>query len=119
VKELPPVSLPIANLDLETVTDQIVTAVHRNYRDAVRLSAREEILAGLACDAVTAQLHCDTARFHHGTAHAYAKALKLIADEELSVTGDKEEVRWNTTEDDLGPMRCTGRHYLAFNADGP
>jgi hypothetical protein len=113
--------LPIARPELCTpikaVTDQVITALHGNYRDAVRLSAREEILAGLACDAVTAQLHCDTARFHHGTAHAYAKTLKLITDEELSVTSDKEEARWKTTEDDLAPMRCTGRHYLPFTPE--
>jgi hypothetical protein len=44
-----------------------------DYRDAVRLSARGEILTELAEDAVTARLHADTARFHHGSAHAYGR----------------------------------------------
>ena len=95
-----------------------VAAVRRNYRDAVRLSAREELLAGLARDAAIAQLHCDTARFHHGTAHAYAKTLKLLVDEELNVAGDKEQARRTTAESDLAPMRCAGRCYRPFTAEG-
>ena len=56
----------------------IAVAMRQSYHDGVRLAAREEILADLAMDAITARLHADTARFHHGSAHAYAKALGLL-----------------------------------------
>jgi hypothetical protein len=96
-----------------------VTALRRNYRDAVRLAAREEILAELAEDAVTAQLHADTARFHHGSAHAYARALALLLDEELNVADDKQEARAATRESDLTPMRCQSRRYRPFHPHRP
>ena len=91
------------------------TALRRNYRDAVRLAAREEILAELAEDAVTAQLHADTARFHHGSAHAYARALTLLLGEEPNVADDKQEARAATRETDLVPMRCQSRRYRPFD----
>ena len=94
-----------------------VAALRRSYRDAVRLAAREEILADLAEDVVTAQLHADTARFHHGSAYAYAKALDLLLGEDLSVADDKEKAKAATREADLAPMRCQGRRYRPFNLD--
>jgi hypothetical protein len=93
------------------------TALRRNYRDAVRLAAREEILADLAQDTITAQLHADTARFHHGSAHAYAKALGLLLGETLTVADDKQKAKAETHEADLGPMRCQNRRYGPFNPD--
>jgi hypothetical protein len=95
------------------------TALRQNYRDAVRLAAREEILAELAEDAVTAQLHADTARFHHGSAHAYAKALLLLLGEERNVTDDKQKAKGATRESDLGPMRCQSRRYRPFHPPRP
>src|ERR687885_109737 len=83
----------------------VITSLRRNYRDAVRLAAREEILADLAEDAVTAHLHADTARFHHGSAHAYAKALELLVGADLSVADDKQAAKVATRESDLAPMR--------------
>jgi hypothetical protein len=93
----------------------VATALRRNYRDAVRLAAREEILAELSEDAVTAHLHADTARFHHGSAHAYARALKLLLGDELHVADDKQEARAATRESDLAPMRCQARRYRPFH----
>jgi hypothetical protein len=92
-----------------------VAALRRNYRDAVRLSAREEILAELADDTVTARLHADTARFHHGSAHAYARALELLLEEKLDIYDDKQKARSTTREADLAPMRCQGRRYRSFD----
>ena len=97
---------------------EVITTALRHYRDAIRLAAREEILAEHAQDMVTAQLHVDTARFHHGSAHAYAKALDLLmpeGDPDLFV--DKKEARLTTTEADLAPMRCQGRHYKSFDPE--
>jgi hypothetical protein len=91
-----------------------LTALRSNYQDAVRLTAREEILAELA-DTDTARLHADTARFHHGSAHAYAKTLELLIGEELDVYGDKQQARWRTREADLTPMLCKGRRYRTFD----
>jgi hypothetical protein len=96
--------------------DDALITLRSNYRDAVRLTVREEILAELA-DADTARLHADTARFHHGSAHAYAKALALLMGEELNVYEDKQRARWMTREVDLLPMRCQGRRYRAFEAE--
>jgi hypothetical protein len=108
---------------MPTTVDEMVTALRLDYRDAVRLSAREEILAELADDAVTAQLHADTARFHHGSARAYARSLQLISslrgedDEELDLHGDKQRAKRATTEADLVSMRCQGRGYRSFDSD--
>jgi hypothetical protein len=96
-----------------------LAALRRSYRDAVRLSAREELLAELADDAVTARLHADTARFHHGSAHAYARAFELLLGEDLNVHDDKQRARSTTQEADLAPMRCAGRHYRAFDPGRP
>jgi hypothetical protein len=92
-------------------------ALRRNYADAVRLAAREEILADLAEDTVTARLHADTARFHHGSAHAYAKALELLVGETLNVAEGKEKARRATDETDLAPMRCQSRRYRPFEPE--
>jgi hypothetical protein len=93
----------------------VAQALRRNYRDAVRLSAREEILAELADDTVTARLHADTARFHHGSAHAYARALELLLEEKLDIYEDKQKAKWTTREADLAPMRCQSRGYRSFD----
>jgi hypothetical protein len=121
--------LPIARPELCAATDaenragqeveMTATALRRNYGDAVRLAAREEILADLAEDMVTARLHADTARFHHGSAHAYAKALHLLIGEGGSVAEDKQEARAATREADLAPMRCQSRRYRTFDPDSP
>jgi hypothetical protein len=95
--------------------EETVRSVRHRYRDAVRLSAREEILAELAGDSVTARLHADTARFHHGSAHAYAQVLQFLADEVHDVHHDKQQLRRATREADLAPMRCQGRRYRAFD----
>ena len=98
--------------------EQTVVALRRNYADAVRLAAREEILAELAEDGTTARLHADTARYHHGSADAYARALGYLLREggpDLFV--DKQEARLTTTEADLAPMRCQGRPYRPFDPD--
>jgi hypothetical protein len=92
----------------------IPATLRRSYRDAVRLAAREEILADLADDGVTAHLHADTARFHHGWAHAYAKALHLLVGADLNVADDKQAVKAATRESDLASMRCQGRPYRPF-----
>jgi hypothetical protein len=108
----------VSTSHLSQEAEVITTALRHNYRDAIRLAAREEILAELAQDMVTAQLHVDTARFHHGSAHAYAKALDLLMPEggpDLFV--DKREARLATTEADLAPMRCQGRHYKSFHPE--
>jgi hypothetical protein len=97
----------------------IPVALRRSYRDAVRLAAREEILADLADDGVTARLHADTARFHHGSAHAYTKALHLLVGADLNVTDDKQAAKAATRESDLGPMRCQGRPYRTFDRHRP
>jgi hypothetical protein len=102
---------------LPPAVEEIVTALRRNYRDAVRLSAREEILAELAEDSVTARLHADTARFHHGSAHAYARALELLLGEKLDLYQDKQQARSATREADLAPMRCERRAYRPFAPD--
>jgi DNA-binding CsgD family transcriptional regulator len=95
--------------------EHAITALRRNYRDTVRLSAREEILAELAKDSVTGRLHADTARFHHGSARAYARSLELLVGEELDLFEDKEKVRASIREADLAHMRCQGRRYRAFD----
>jgi hypothetical protein len=103
---------------LPDIFGSTIDALRQNYRDAIRLAAREEILAELAQDMVTAQLHVDTARFHHGSAHAYAKTLELLLQEggpDLFV--DKREARLTTTDADLAPMRCQGRRYKAFDPE--
>ncbi len=95
--------------------EQAITALRRNYQDAVRLSAREELLAELAEDATTARLHADTARFHHGSARPYARSLELLVDEDLDLFQDKEKARLSTREADLAHMRCQGRRYRSFD----
>ena len=97
--------------------DMAVTALRRNYREAVRMAAREEILAELADEAVTAQLHADTAHFHHGSAHAYARALDLLLGRSPDVAEDMQAARATTREADLVPMRCQSRHYRSFQPD--
>ncbi len=93
-----------------------ITALRRNYHDPVRLSAREELLAELAEEAVTARLHADTARFHHGSARAYARSLQLLVGEELDLYRDKQQARYATQEVDLGPMRWQARRYRSFDS---
>jgi hypothetical protein len=119
--------LPIARPDLCVPTggtngpsrdvELTAAALRRNYGDAVRLAAREEILAELAEDEVTVRLHTDTARFHHGSAHAYVKTLHLLLGEALNVAEDKEAARAATREADLAPMYCQARRYRAFDPD--
>ncbi len=99
----------------DTSVEQAITALRRNYRDAVRLSAREELLAELAEEATTAKLHADTARFHHGSARAYARTLELLIGEDLDLFRDKEEARTSTQDADLAYMRCQGRRYRPFD----
>ena len=106
-------SLPTPAFDASV--EQTITALRRNYQDAVRLSAREELLAELAEEAVTARLHADTARFHHGSARAYARTLELLVGDELDLFQDKEEARTSIREDDLAHMRCQGRCYRPFD----
>ncbi len=106
-------------MSLPTSVEEIATILRRNYGDAIRLSAREELLAELAEDAVTAQLHADTARFHHGSAHAYARAVELVLlfrgeETELDIHDDKQQARGVTREADLAHMRCQGRRYRPF-----
>jgi hypothetical protein len=105
-------SLPTPAFD--PAVEQAIAALRRNYQDAVRLSAREEILAELAEEAVTVQLHADTARFHHGSARAYARSLELLVGEELDLFKDKQQVRCSTREADLAQMRCQARRYRPF-----
>jgi hypothetical protein len=76
----------------------VAATLRQIYRDAVRLAAWEEILADLADEAVTARLHADTARFHHGSAHAYAKALDLLVGANLNVADDKQAAKVATRE---------------------
>jgi hypothetical protein len=104
-------SLPLHSLPV--VSGDRLTSLRSNYQDAVRLTAHEEILAELA-DGATARLHVETARFHHGSAHAYAKALELLIGEEPDVYEDKQKARWTTREADLAPMFCTGHCYRTF-----
>ena len=97
---------------LPTTVQEILTVLRVDYRDAVDLSARQEILADLAEDAVTA-------RFHHGRADAYARALGLILsfrgeEEELEVSLAKRRARRGIRETDLAPMRCHGQRYRPF-----
>jgi hypothetical protein len=99
-----------------TALEQAIAALCRNYRDTVRLSAREEILGELAEDSVTGWLHADTARFHHGSARAYARSLELLVGEELDLFADKEKARTSTRAADLAHMRCQGRRYRPFDA---
>jgi hypothetical protein len=106
-----------ADVRIRSGVEVTVAALRRSYRDAVRLAAREEILAELADDVVTAQLHADTARFHHGSAHAYAKALDLLFGEGLNVAEDKQAARTATREADLAPMRCQRRQYRTFESE--
>jgi hypothetical protein len=125
--EEPPMLVPIARPDPRVPTgarngpgqeaELAGAALRRNYRDAVRLATQEEILAELAEEVVTARLHSDTARFHHGSAHAYAKALYLLIEEALNVFEDKQAMRAATRETDLAPMRCLGRRYRPYEAD--
>ncbi len=122
--------LPIARFDLTPTTEPTngnagraveltTTALRRNYHDAVRLAAREEILAELAEDTLTARLHADTARFHHGSAHAYARALALLIGADLNVADDKQAAKAATHESDLAPMRCQSRPYRPFDPQRP
>jgi hypothetical protein len=104
---------------LPPAVQETLAALRRDYRDAVRLSAREEMLAEQAYDAVTARLHADTARFHHGSAHAYARTLVLLLGEDLDVHRDKQQARSATREADLIPMRCQDRRYRPFNPAKP
>jgi hypothetical protein len=106
-------SLPTPAFDASV--EQALNALRRNYQDAVRLSAREELLADLAEEAVTARLHADTARFHHGSARAYARTLELLIGEELDLFEDKEKARISTREADLAQMRCQSRRYRPFD----
>ena len=106
-----------ARSSISAAVEETLAALRRNYRDAIRLSAREEILAELADDTVTARLHADTARFHHGSAHAYSRALELLLGEKLDVYEDKQKARSTTREADLAPMRCEGRRYRSFDPD--
>jgi hypothetical protein len=105
-------SLPLHSLPVG-VTEPLTT-LRSNYQDAVRLTAHEEILAELAEDD-TSRLHVETARFHHGSAHAYAKALEILVGEEVNVYQDKQQARWTTREADLVPMFCKGRNYRTFD----
>ncbi len=107
-------SLPLRSLPVGV--ESPLTTLRSNYQDAVRLTAHEEILAELA-DGDTVQLHVETARFHHGSAHAYAKALELLIGEELNLYQDKQQARSTTRQADLAPMFCTGRRYRAFDPD--
>ena len=107
--------MPSAWCSPPATVDETIRSLRHRYRDAVRLSAREEILAELAADRVTARLHADTARFHHGSAHAYAQVLQFLAAEDHDVHHDKQQLRRATRESDLAPMRCQGRRYRAFD----
>jgi hypothetical protein len=105
---------------LADTVEHTIMALRRNYADAVRLTAREEILADLADDSTTARLHADTARYHHGSADAYARALShLLREGGPDLFVDKHEARLTTTEVDLAPMRCQGRSYRPFDPDKP
>jgi hypothetical protein len=115
-EEEPPLMLSALS-SLPVTLEEAVGSLRHGYLDAVRLSAREEILAELATEGVTARLHADTARFHHGSAHAYAKALHLLTGEGLDVHEDKQRARRATREADIAPMRCQGRRYHAFDPD--
>jgi hypothetical protein len=97
----------------------ILATLRRSYGDAVRLAAREEILADLADDAVTARLHADTARFHHGSAHAYARALALLVGVDLNVADNKQAAKAATRESDLAAMRCQERPYRPLHPHRP
>ncbi len=107
-------SLPTPTFDASV--EQTIAVLRRNYSDAIRLSAREELLAELAEDATTAKLHADTARFHHGSARAYARTLELLIGEVVDLFEDKEKARRSTREPDLAHMRCQGRRYREFDA---
>jgi hypothetical protein len=107
--------MPSAPCSPPVTVEETVRSLRHRYRDAVRLSAREEILAELAADSVTARLHADTARFHHGSAHAYAQVLQLLAGEGHDIHGDRQQLRRATREADLARMRCQGRTYRPFD----
>jgi LPS O-antigen subunit length determinant protein (WzzB/FepE family) len=108
------VSLPA----LADTIERTIMVLRRNYADAVRLTAREELLAELADDGTTARLHADTARYHHGSADAYARALThLLREGGPDVFVDRHEARLTTTEADLAPMRCQDRPYRPFDPD--
>ena len=106
--------MPPALSSSPATVEETVSCLRHRYGDAIRLSAREEILGESAADSVTARLHADTARFHHGSAHAYAKALQFLAGEDLDVHRDRQQAGAATREGDLAPMRCQGRSYRAF-----
>jgi hypothetical protein len=106
-----------ATREADGEVDMVVATLRRNYGEAVSIAAREEILAELAEDTVTARLHADTARFHHGSAHAYARALELLRGEKLDLYEDKQQARSATREADLAPMRCQRRLYRPFDPD--
>ncbi len=97
--------------------DMAVATLRRNYGEAVHIAAREEILAELADEAVTTQLHANTAHFHHGLAHAYAMALDLLLGVGPNVAEDMQSARATTREADLVPMRRQSRHYRTFEPD--
>ena len=109
-------SLPLRSLPVGV--ESPLTTLRSNYQDAVRLTAHEEILAELA-DGDTAQLHVETARFHHGSAHAYAKALDLLGGEAVSVCDDKQAAKAATRETDLALMRCQAPRYRTFDPHRP
>ncbi len=108
-------------MSLRAITDtmeQTIMVLRRNYADAIRLTAREDILAELAEDGTTARLHADTARYHHGSADAYARALShLLREGGPDLFEDKHRARLTTTEADLAPMRCLGRPCRPFDPD--
>jgi hypothetical protein len=113
----PGISASGANKEAGGEVDVAVAALRRNYREVVRRAAREEILAELADEAVTARLHADAAHFRHGMAHAYAKALDLLLGVGLNVAEDMQAARATTRDADLVPMRCQSRHYRSFEPD--
>jgi hypothetical protein len=95
---------------------EVAAALRRDYLDAVRLCAREEILAELAEEPATAQLHAATAQHHHGSARAYARAVEMLMDfwgeeEKFDLHADLQRARAVTMAADLAPMRRQGRRY--------
>ena len=107
--------MPLPTFPVDASAEPVIIALRQNYRDAVRLSAREQLLADLAEDVMTAQLHAETARFHHGSARAYARSLELLVGEEFDVYAEKQQARYATREADLADMRCQGRRYRVFD----
>jgi hypothetical protein len=104
---------------LTVIVERTVFALREHYIEAVRATARQEILAELAEDGIVARLHGDTARYNHGLTEAYARALRYL----LGPAGapdlfvDKHEARLTTTEADLAFMRYEDRRYRPFDPD--